>query len=280
MQTTLAAGTFIGRVSSRIETASFVFSRMSANVSARDMPRHSHDAGYFFFVISGVYATEARGATAACGPGSLIFNPSGTTHRDHFVDADGEFLAIGVSNEPALRMEAACPVSTLLPHAPLPVIQAISREIRHRDTSTALVLESSVMELIADSAGETATVRQTPRWILRARDRLREECTQNLTIGTLAADVGVHPVYLARVFRAYFKCSPGEYQRMCRIDRARHLLTTSTLCIADIAQRTGFYDHSQMTNAFVRAIGRRPTEYRRLFGWELQNAKTALNHKQ
>ena len=114
MLTALTTGTFIGRVATRVDTPSFLFSRMSASVPARDMPRHSHDSAYFFFVVRGRYATEAKGATGACGQGSVIFNPAGTTHRDHFVDPVGQFLIVGIPPELEGRVASIVPVSALV----------------------------------------------------------------------------------------------------------------------------------------------------------------------
>ncbi len=55
---------------------------------------------------------------------------------------------------------------------------------------------------------------------------LRDTCLDAAprSVGEVAAELGVHPVHLARRFRAAFGLSPGEYVRRCRLDRARRMM--------------------------------------------------------
>ena len=261
----LGRGSFIGRPALAADTPSFAFRRMTGSVSARELPRHSHDTAYFFFVLAGRYATEARGTTDVCTPGSAIFNPTGTTHRDHFVDSGGEFLAISVP--PVLEREVALsvPVSTVLHDAALRETLAVAaREIRSRDSDSGFVLEGLGLQLLAQSAPATRS-RQPPSWLRRVRDHLRDRVTEGRTIAAVAADAGVHPVHLARVFRACSGCSPGEYMRACRVERARRLIAGSSRPFVDIALAAGFYDHSQLANDFKRFTGLSPRAYRQRF---------------
>lgn len=263
----LEAGTFIGTVATRVETSSMVFSRMSGSVPAGEVPRHSHDTAYFFFVIRGRYATEARGATDACGPMSVIFNPTGTTHRDHFLDDEGQFLAVGIPSNIEREIDSVLPVSTLL-HDPrvTSTMRAACRELREPGSTTAFALEALGLQLVAlCRPNKDPTFRRPPMWLARVRGRLHEESAREITVASVAADVGVHPIHLARVFRHYLGCSPGEYIRACRIERARRLLGQSTLRISDVAQAAGFYDQSQLANAFKRTTGLRPSQYRARF---------------
>src|SRR5580704_1216993 len=109
----LAPGVLIGSTETHIETPSFVFGHMNGSVPAREVPRHTHETAYFFVVLQGDYAAEARNATGPCGPFTVIFNPSGTTHRDHFLEAGGQFLAVHLSRGLEREMESAVPISSV-----------------------------------------------------------------------------------------------------------------------------------------------------------------------
>jgi transcriptional regulator GlxA family with amidase domain len=76
--------------------------------------------------------------------------------------------------------------------------------------------------------------------------------------------LGIHSIHLARAFRRYFHVSPSEYVSRCRIWRARDLLVTSRLPLAEIALEVGFSDQSHLTNAFRRETAMTPAAYRRL----------------
>jgi AraC family transcriptional regulator len=98
---------------------------------------------------------------------------------------------------------------------------------------------------------------------LEVRDSIRDRGADKLTVRQLAVEARVHPVHLARAFRQYFGCSPGQYVRRCRIERLREILRRSDLPLSEVALEAGFGDQSQMTTAFRRATGMTPREYRR-----------------
>lgn len=69
--------------------------------------------------------------------------------------------------------------------------------------------------------------------------------------------------FLARCFRRFYGCAPGDYLRLCRVGRARALLADPGLTLAEIAVRTGFVDQSHLHRAFKRSFGVTPGEFRR-----------------
>jgi AraC family transcriptional regulator len=217
--------------------------------------------------MDGLYATEARHAGGLCGASTVIFNPSGTTHRDHFHSSTGEFLAISLSKEVAELIESSVPFPIVLRNREMVrTLREACTELRNADTASAFVLEGLGMELSAAAPGESYFPdRKPPKWLIRSRDLIRDCHANDLTIAAVAAVAEIHPVYLARAFRQYFHYSPGKYLRACRIDKARQLLAGSDLTLAEISQETGFYDQSQLTRAFKTATGRTPGEFRRAF---------------
>src|SRR5262249_21033654 len=147
---------------------------MRGSVPARIVPRHSHDTAYFFFVIRGRYATEARGTTDVCERGAVIFNPTGTTHRDHFVDDDGEFLAISIPPDLERQITLTVPASRVrrapAVRAPVPLA---ATELRSADHDSAFVPQALGPQLVAE-LGPTTPFRRQPPWLSRVRDHLRD----------------------------------------------------------------------------------------------------------
>jgi AraC family transcriptional regulator len=78
----------------------------------------------------------------------------------------------------------------------------------------------------------------------------------------------VHPVHLAREFRRFHRCTPGEMLRAHRIRRAASLLRAPRARIAEVAAATGFADQAQFTKCFKRETGMTPGQYRVVFGSE------------
>jgi AraC family transcriptional regulator len=102
---------------------------------------------------------------------------------------------------------------------------------------------------------------------------------EDLSIADVADGVGIHPVHLARSFRRYFRCSPGEFTRFCRLERATRMLTRSECPLSDIALESGFSDQSQLSRAFTRDLGIAPGEYRRAAGVQRVRAGMFQNDK-
>ncbi len=80
----------------------------------------------------------------------------------------------------------------------------------------------------------------------------------------LAREANVHPVYLARAFRRFFRHSVGEYVRILRMREACRRLADSDEPLADVSLATGFFDQSHLTRHFKRQLGTTPARFRRL----------------
>ena len=134
------------------------------------------------------------------------------------------------------------------------------------DGAAPLAIEGLLLELLATTTrqgGANGETRGRPSWILRARDLLHADLSHRRTLADLAAEVGVHPVTLARGFRRSFGCSVGEYVRRLRIERAAVHLSSSDEPLAAIALAAGFSDQSHFSNLFRRGTGMSPSAYRR-----------------
>ena len=78
----------------------------------------------------------------------------------------------------------------------------------------------------------------------------------------LAGAVGVHPTHLARVFRAHYGVSVGEYGRRLKVERAAKEVARSDTPLNVIALRAGFADQSHFTRVFKRYVGTTPARFR------------------
>jgi len=198
----------------------------------------------------------------------VLVTPAGERHWNRFDRGDAHGLLIEA--EPA-RAEALRPYAAILDRhisfqggLPAAIARRIYEELRVMDEAAPLAIEGLLLELIATTTrqGNGAT-RDRPSWVLRARDLLHANLVRRLTLAELAAEVGVHPVTLARTFRRCFGCSVGEYLRRLRIERAALQLGGSEVPLATIALAAGFSDQSHFSNLFRRETGMSPSAYRR-----------------
>jgi len=93
-------------------------------------------------------------------------------------------------------------------------------------------------------------------------ERLHEE----LGVAELAAELGVSQNYLARRFRERFGCTIQRYVLEQRIERARYLLSSTSLPIKRIGEEVGLADPQHFNKQFRRVAGMSPSAAREL-GW-------------
>jgi AraC-like DNA-binding protein len=101
------------------------------------------------------------------------------------------------------------------------------------------------------------------RHLLRARDIVDSSYDQPLDLEGLASAAHVSPRHFSREFRRTFGETPYQYLLTRRLERARHLLRTTDLQVAEICLSVGFTSVGSFTTTFRRRVGVSPTEYRR-----------------
>jgi AraC family transcriptional regulator len=92
---------------------------------------------------------------------------------------------------------------------------------------------------------------------------VEENLDRDLSLETMAQEVGISALYLPRAFKAAIGQSPHQYVLARRIERARELLRGTDLPIVDVALSSGFSSQSHLSNWFVRMVGVSPAAYRK-----------------
>jgi AraC family transcriptional regulator len=99
----------------------------------------------------------------------------------------------------------------------------------------------------------------------RLRDYIDTHLGEPLTLGALAEVACLSEYHLARMFRASFGLPPHAWIAAQRLERARGLLRTSTLALAQIAAECGYANASHFSHRFRDAFGAAPNAYRQAF---------------
>jgi AraC-like DNA-binding protein len=142
---------------------------------------------------------------------------------------------------------------------------ALQREFRCTDSDSPVVIEALLLDLLSrqvDILRDRSVAR--PKWLATLLDYLDDTFEQEWTLANMAAEVGVHPVYLCRTFSEHFHCTLGEYIRKLRVLRGRQLLAIDDGTLAETALQSGFADQSHFTRVFRKYFGLTPSECRRI----------------
>ncbi|OXM17281.1 helix-turn-helix domain-containing protein [Paenibacillus herberti] len=108
-----------------------------------------------------------------------------------------------------------------------------------------------------DSSGEPL--------LRKARLRIEETACRELSLGELARELGLSPVQLTRRFKARYGLSPSALQQSIRLQKARSLLTETSLTLEKIAEECGYESGFYLSRLFKKQVGSSPSEYRSRF---------------
>lgn len=263
----LQMGEFYGATRKQVEAEAFAFAEVDDFTNGQ-VPKHTHENAHFLYVVRGEYQASLRGRTKLCRPSTMIYYPVGTTHSDHFYSRGGKFLTISLTpevNRRVLGLTSFFDYAVEFKDAGISWLgQRIHRELLVPDALTPIVLEAMANELLVYATRSSFEPNKPPGWLRQAQELLRDRCAEKVRVTEIASSVGVHPLHLARTFRRFFDCSPGEYLRGCRIELAAALLLRSDKTLSEIALTTGFADQSQFTRSFKQHTGTTPASFRRV----------------
>jgi AraC family transcriptional regulator len=101
-------------------------------------------------------------------------------------------------------------------------------------------------------------------WQLRRiEDCIATRLKENLSLTSLADEIGLSPYHFARAFKISTGQSPHRYLLRCRLERAKQLLATSEASIGEIAASIGYDDPTQLSRLFRAALDTTPHAYRK-----------------
>lgn len=90
----------------------------------------------------------------------------------------------------------------------------------------------------------------------------QEISNPNLNIEQLASKMGLGHSQFYRKIKALTNYTPVELMRQLRLKQARHLLTTTTRSVSEIAYEVGFSSPAYFTKCYRTAFGQTPSELR------------------
>jgi AraC family transcriptional regulator len=241
------------------EAAQFSFHRLVADAPEADVEHHIHEDAHFVLVLAGGYMSSAQSAPTVSAAPLLIFNPPGTQHRDRFLGGRGRFLAVS-GGMVGQEDHAKCLRDPYL----LWTARTIANDF---EMMGAPALEACALQLRAaverPDGDESIIAQEPPKWLGRAVEIIFTSADTQLSIAEVAHACGVHPVHLARVFRRYLGCAPGELLRGHRLERAAAMIGRSVASLADAAHAAGFVDQAHMSRVFRSNLNITPARWRK-----------------
>ncbi|MDA3927003.1 MAG: AraC family transcriptional regulator [Kiritimatiellae bacterium] len=131
---------------------------------------------------------------------------------------------------------------------------------------------TSILMEIIDASTHKSSI-DHPQLIEQLVESIREQPEKNVSIDQLAREARLSPSLLISQFKQITGLPPYQFQLACRLEKAKHLLTTTELPITRIAFDLGFCASQHFSGHFKRAFGITPTAWRK-------QTKAAVNRNQ
>jgi len=98
--------------------------------------------------------------------------------------------------------------------------------------------------------------------VRKALQIIHTENTGDLSLESLSSRLGVHRVYLCRLFKQEVGLSFYRYIQRRRVEKAKELLSGTSRRMYEVAREAGFKSYDQFAVSFKRATGLTPSEFR------------------
>lgn len=213
---------------------------------------------------------EIGGARTGVGSGSIVLIPGGVPHR--YASSDTNPWTIWwchMRGSDLGELVEATGATVARPVLPVPGIErcvALIDEILsglERDLSPARMVGAAgtAWKLLTQiTLDRTIPARGDP--LQRAMAYLAEFATTSVKVPELASMVGVSSSHLGALFRAATGGGVLAHHTALRMSRARQLLDTTSLGVAEVADAVGYQDALYFSRQFRRIHGESPRDYR------------------
>jgi AraC family transcriptional regulator len=196
----LPPGNFFGHTQKKIVVSGLTFAE-SVYESRADLfiPMHAHDNAFFHLLVDGVCEVTSKQTTRTNGPWTFAFLPAGEPHSNRWRSQGGRVFHIDISRARAEAIREQAPIldkpTEILGGVGSWLAKRLYQEYRRLDNVSTLAMEGLALEIFAEaSRGGVRTLdRKPPRWLLQARELLHDRFSDDLSLGDVAAAVGVHP---------------------------------------------------------------------------------------
>jgi AraC-like DNA-binding protein len=98
--------------------------------------------------------------------------------------------------------------------------------------------------------------------IEKARLIIREKINSPLSPEEIAASLNMSYTWFRRIFRQYTGMAPAQYITQLKIQKAKELLSVTTLSIKEIALELGYESIDYFSTQFRKQTGQTPTQFR------------------
>ena len=146
----------------------------------------------------------------------------------------------------------------------LQITDYILKPVNYEEFGTCIDnLKISLFEQRVSVAAEPE--KQEERTITGITRYLQEHLVEEISLSVLAEQFHLNPQYISQLFKSEIGVNFLAYLTNIRMEKAKKLLLTTALSIAEVAEQSGYGDYRVFTKVFKKSEGVTPSQYRRDF---------------
>ena len=146
----------------------------------------------------------------------------------------------------------------------LQITDYILKPVNYEEFGTCIdSLKISLFERRVSSAVEPE--KQEERAITGITRYLQEHLAEEISLSVLAEQFHLNPQYISQLFKSEIGVNFLVYLTNIRMEKAKKLLLSTALSIAEVAEQSGYGDYRVFTKVFKKSEGITPSQYRRDF---------------
>lgn len=227
----------------------FVWENTTVNYS--DSPRKKHG---IILVNGGTFVFSMGDSSTAAQTGDLVYLPQGSCYTVKITK--GENYLINFEND---RLSFKSPIK-LISESQNKYRDLFEEIIDMRIKGESDFLLKSQFYLLLDNITKDMYGTRGEKPFLE-KVKMLLEADENYSVKEIAKKCAICESGLRKLFKSTYGISPIEYKLKFKINKAKFLLESSTLNVAEISEKLGFYDAAYFTKAFKKQVGCTPTEY-------------------
>lgn len=154
----------------------------------------------------------------------------------------------------------------------LQITDYILKPVNYEEFGTCIDnLKISLFENRVSSASEPE--KQEERTITGITKYLQEHLADEMSLAVLAEEFHLNPQYISQLFKNEIGVNFLTYLTNIRMEKAKKLLLSTSLSVAEVAEKSGYGDYRVFSKVFKKSEGITPSQYRRDFLEETETGK-------
>ena len=205
------------------------------------------------FVLDG--AVSANGKVLSKGYSFVVFNGESI---DFSVDEIAKYACVDVDN---MSETSGCCFFSQYPYQ-LEAFAELVCNVKKNNPENESFFKNAAQMLISLMGEKEPEPTSGNKYVDMAKRYMDENFSKPVKVEDVAEYVGLDRKYLRNLFSKYLGVSTKEYLMNIRIEKAKELLISEEISVADVAESVGYTDALAFSKIFKTHVGISPVEFR------------------